>query len=133
MNINYTEIFLTLVVLYIFIYALLKEREMLGCQNSLNAILLNKPICNNEKSPLISKINGESDASTNIVYWRRAYILSVLIIIIYTALYCNKLVMNWKVFVGILISTFFIYFSLNFYDYHLNRYIYAKISATKRK
>jgi hypothetical protein len=126
MTVKYVPIIITI---YLFILSFLKERQLLGCSNHPVAIIFNNPVCDNVGSPIISKLRNKKitmkEAYDDVVLWRRAYLLSFVIVMLNNA-FGGKYDIDWGVLNNILISSFVLYFSYNFYDYHLYRYILSQ-------
>lgn len=120
--ISWLNVAIGAILLYFFVLAIFKEREMLGCQNGFSAIFLNNPTCDNINTNVVNS----PDPLEEMVVWRRAYILAFAIIFIYNCLLFQSLRVNINTFFGIMVATFFIYFSTNFYHYHLYRHVLAK-------
>ncbi len=118
-------------VLIYFIYvAVYKERQSLGCQETNPFNILNPP-CNNadnQYSRIIreDKPQNPFDVFNRIVIWRKSFVLSIIIVLIYH-LIVKVDFDGIKFMSGVIIGTFFIYFSFNFYKYHLDDYLYKEI------
>ncbi len=112
---KYVMILIVVVFVCMFIGAVIKEREMLGCQNSVKAIIFNSPPCDNQTSPAT-----QSQSITRIVHWRRAFILSSIFIVPFCLFNELSFVITCT---GLLLQTSLLYFSYNFYDYHVYNYL----------
>ena len=118
-------------ILFYFIYvAIYKERQSLGC-DYINPFNFLNPPCNNadnQYSRIIreDKPQNPFEVFNRIVIWRKSIILSVIIVLIYHLIV--KVDFDGVKFMsGVIIGTFFIYFSFNFYRYHLEEYLYKEI------
>ena len=123
------------IIVYFTILALYKEREMLGCDDkNVIDVLTSNPPCNNSNNQLSRLIRNEKPKDfftvyNRIVIWRRSFLLSLIIIVVYHN------VMNFpfdgiKMLISVLTGTFFIYFSFNFYKYHLDDYIEEEVKKS---
>jgi len=125
------KIIIILVIYFVYL-SLFKERQSLGCKgDSLLTFLSSEPPCDNsdnQYSRIIREQKPENpfDVFNRIVIWRRSFLLSIIIIFIYQLI--SKADFDGSKFMsGVIIGTFFIYFSFNFYRYHLDDYIYKEI------
>ncbi len=120
-----------IVVLIYFIYvAVYKERESLGCKY-INPFNIVNPPCDNSDNQYSRVIREELPANpfdvfNRIVIWRRSFLLSIIIMTVYHLL-LEAQFNGVKFMCGVIIGTFFIYFSFNFYKYHLEDYLYDEI------
>jgi hypothetical protein len=125
------KIIIILCIYFVFL-SLFKERESLGCKgDSLLNFLLSNPPCDNSDNQYSRYIREERPRNPfkifdRIVIWRRSFLLSVIIILIYHTLLEAEFD-GVKFMSGVIIGTFFIYFSFNFYKYHLDYYLYEEI------
>jgi hypothetical protein len=69
---------------------------------------------------LLNKIDKAAGAEKKSIKWRRAFILSVIIVFaIFTLLVTKASLPDWTTFyLAVIISTFTLYFSFNNYSYH---------------
>lgn len=124
-----------LLLIYFSILALYKERESLGCKdNSIIGFLTSTPPCdnyNNQYSRIIREQRPKNpfDIFDRIVIWRRSFILSLLIVLVYH-FSMGYPFESMKMLSSIIVGTFFIYFSFSFYKYHLDEYVYKDIIDT---
>ena len=123
-----TNTVFTFIIVYMGIVALYKERQLLGCKGSnFFTFLSGSNLCDNKNNEISVILREEKPKDffrvyDRIVIWRRSYLLSTLIVLVYH--YLNECKFDAvKMLAGILCGTFFIYFSFSFYDYHLNKYI----------
>lgn len=78
-----------LLIVYFTIVSLYKERESLGCKdNSIIDFFTSNPLCdnyNNQYSRIIREQRPKNpfDVFNRIVIWRRSFILSLLIVLVY--------------------------------------------------
>ncbi len=123
-----TQSAFTFIIIYMGIVALYKERQLLGCNGkNFFTFLLGSNLCDNKNNEISLILREEKPKDffrvyDRIVIWRRSYLLSTLIVLVYHYLNDCKFD-SVKMLTGILCGTFFIYFSFSFYDYHLNKYI----------
>ncbi len=122
--------FALMIILYLLVLSLYKERDMLGCKDkSIISVITSTPKCDNENNQISTFIRDKRPddffkAYERIVYWRRSYILSFLIVCITYLTQGIPFNGNYsKMLISILCGTFFIYFSFNFYKYHLMSYM----------
>jgi hypothetical protein len=126
------NIIIGILIVYLFFLSIYKEREMLGCKdNNPLDFLSGTPACdnsNNQHSRHIrhTKPKNVFDVYKRVVIWRRSFILSFLIVLIYH-LIMDCTFEGIKMLTGIICGTFLIYFSFNFYQYHLDDYIEEEI------
>ena len=124
-----------LLIVYFTILALYKERESLGCKdNSIIGFFTSNPPCdnyNNQYSRMLREdnLNNPFDVFDRIVIWRRSFILALFIILVYH-FSMGYPFDGMKMLTSIIVGTFFIYFSFNFYKYHLDDYIYNEIKTS---
>jgi hypothetical protein len=126
------DMIIIILCIYFTYLALFKERQSLGCKgDSLLNFLSSDPPCDNADNQYSRIIREEKpqnpfDVFNRMVIWRRSFLLSVIIILIYHLLLEAEFD-GVKFMSGVIIGTFFIYFSFNFYKYHLDYYIYNEI------
>jgi hypothetical protein len=122
-----------IIVLIYFVYvAVYQERKLLGCKHKTAVDLFNlvSP-CDEENNSYSSYIRNERpqnpfDVFERVVLWRKSFLLSIIIILMYNSI-VGASFDGIKILSGVIIGTFFIYFSFNFYKYHLDYYIYNEI------
>ncbi len=122
-----------IIILIYFVYiALYQERKLLGCKHKTAVDLFNlvSP-CDEENNSYSSYIRNEQpenpfDVFERVVLWRKSFILSLVIVLTYNGIVGTSFD-GIKFLSGVIIGTFFIYFSFNFYKYHLDYYIYKEI------
>ena len=122
-----------IIVLIYFVYvAVYQERKLLGCKHKTSVDLFNlvSP-CDEENNSYSSYIRNELpqnpfDVFERVVLWRKSFLLSITIILMYNSI-VGASFDGIKFLSGVIIGTFFIYFSFNFYKYHLDYYIYNEI------
>ena len=126
------DIFIIILCIYFTYLALFKERQSLGCKDdNIKKFLSSEPPCDNadnQYSRIIREQKPENpfEVFNRIVIWRRSFLLSIIIIFIYQLI--SKADFDGSKFIsGVIIGTFSIYFSFNFYRYHLDDYIYKEI------
>ena len=125
---NITKIVVIIVICYFLYVAVYQERRLLGCnQNPFDIITPCKENDNSYSCDIRSqRPQNPFTVFEKVVYWRRSFILAVIIIITYNTLIeapFNAI----KFLFGVITATFFIYFSLNFYKFHLYDFIYDEI------
>ena len=115
------KIIIILVIYFVYL-SLFKERQSLGCKddNLLNFLSSNPPCDNadNQYSRIIREERPQNpfDIFNRIVIWRKSFLLSAIIVIMYHLLL--EVEFNGVKFMcGVIIGTFFIYFSFNFNQY----------------
>jgi hypothetical protein len=118
------------VIVYFIYVAVYKERQSLGCEDTNPLNILNPPCDNadNQYSRIIreDKPQNPFEVFNRIVIWRKSFILSLIIVLMYHLI--SKADFDGVKFMsGVIIGTFFIYFSFNFYRYHLDDYMYKEI------
>jgi hypothetical protein len=124
----------TVIITYMAILCVYKEREMLGCKDdNLFVFLSGTPACDNSNNQMSRLIREERpknffDVYKRVVIWRRSFLLSLLIVLVYHNVMDCKYD-GIKMFVSIICGTFFIYFSFNFYQYHLYDYMEEDINS----
>jgi hypothetical protein len=117
-------------LIYFIYVAVYKERESLGCKN-INPFNIIKPPCDNADNQYSLVIREERPQNpfsvfNRIVIWRKSFLLSIIIVTIYHLLLEAEF-NGVKFMCGVIIGTFFIYFSFNFYRYHLEDYLFNEI------
>lgn len=124
--------FVIILSIYFTYLAVFKERQSLGCKgDGIIAFLTSNPPCDNADNEYSRIIREEKPQNpfniiNRIVIWRKSFLLSIIIIFIYQVI--SKADFDGVKFLsGVIIGTFFIYFSFNFYRYHLDYYIYKEI------
>ena len=121
-----------ILIIYFTYLSLFKERQSLGCKgDSLLHFLSSEPPCDNadnQYSRIIreDKPQNPFDVFNRIVIWRKSFILSVIIVLMYHQIIGTSFD-GVKFMSGVIVGTFFIYFSFNFYRYHLDDYMYKEI------
>ena len=121
-----------IVCIYFVFLSLFKERESLGCKgDSLLHFLSSNPPCDNSDNQYSRYIREERprnpfDIFNRIVTWRKSFLLSIIVVMMYHLLLEAEF-NGVKFMSGVIIGTFFIYFSFNFYKYHLDYYLYEEI------
>jgi hypothetical protein len=125
------KIIIILVIYFVYL-SLFKERQSLGCKgDSLLTFLSSEPPCDNSDNQYSRIIREERPQNpfsvfNRIVIWRKSFILSTIIVTMYHLLL--EVEFNGVKFMcGIIVGTFFIYFSFNFYKYHLEDYLFNEI------
>lgn len=114
---------LAVAILAIFAYAFYKEGQSLGCASGFGVLTR---VCDNANSPIIKRIKNIESAAFELetmVFWRRSFIFAAVMAACAAFVYAtvpsraHAFVMTAILFVAIL------YFSHNFYNYHLYRHI----------
>ena len=117
-----------IIIFIIAVYAFLKERAMLGCPMfhgecdgySAKPLDHTKSDPNDSMSTTLKKIEKASSWTRNTVYWRRAYIISAIAIIIFIWITTYKFPTERELIMGIFILGTTLCISFNFYQFHLN-------------
>lgn len=123
---------IVIALIYFTYLALFKERQSLGCENDgIKTFLSSNPSCNNADNHYSRIIREERpqnpfDVFNRIVIWRRSFLLSLIIVSMYHLIIRAEFD-GVKFMSGVIIGTFFLYFSFNFYKYHLDDYLYKEI------
>lgn len=110
-------------------YALYKERQALGCPNIPNgtdcdnangkAVKGTNPLLTDSLEILFKKIKEAADFADKWVMWRIAFLISVpAILLIYYFTY-HRLPDEKEMLIGMFVITAMVYFTLNFYKFHL--------------
>ena len=121
-----------IVCIYFVVLSVFKERESLGCKgDSLLHFLSSNPPCDNSDNQYSRYIREERprnpfDIFNRIVTWRKSFLLSIIVVMMYHLLLEAEF-NGVKFMCGIIVGTFFICSSFNFYGYHLDYYIYKEI------
>ena len=125
-----------IIIIALLIYAFLKERAMLGCPmfhgecNGEDA----KPLKNTKPSPndtfntTVTKIEKASSWTRNTVYWRRAYMISVVSCIAFIWIFAYRFPSERELLLGIFVLGAILCISFNFYQFHLNGIAEERIS-----
>jgi hypothetical protein len=125
------KIIIILAIYFVYL-SLFKERQSLGCKDdNILKFLSSTPPCdnaNNQYSRIIREERPQNpfDVFERIVLWRKSFLLSIIIVTIYHLLLEAEF-NGVKFMGGVIIGTFFIYFSFNFYKYHLDYHLYKEI------
>jgi len=125
--------FIIILSIYFTYLAVFKERQSLGCKgDGIIAFLTSNPPCDNADNEYSRIIREEKPQNPfdiinrRIVAWRKSFLLSITIIFMYHLI--TRVNFDGINFMsGVIIGTFFIYFSHNFYIYHLEEHIYKEI------
>lgn len=129
------------VCIFIFIiYAIYKERQFLGCKNipdgsdcdnaNGKAVKGTQPLVGDSTQTLLDKIDFAADYHDREVVWRRSVIFSFIAIILYAYLIYFSFPSAYHLLCGILVMSATMYFSFNFYKYHMSDYIKNNIHAS---
>jgi hypothetical protein len=125
------KIIIILVIYFVYL-SLFKERQSLGCKDdNILKFLSSTPPCDNTDNQYSRIIKEERprnpfDVFERIVLWRRSFLLSIIIVTMYHLLLEAEF-NGVKFMSGVIIGTFFIYFSFNFYKYHLDYHLHKEI------
>ncbi len=76
------------------------------------------PNDNDDIPTLLDKIDIASDVLTRTIYWRRSYILSIIITLALWIMLFRKMPNGYELLFSILLIMFILYFSCNFYSFH---------------
>lgn len=121
-----------ILIIYFTYLSLFKERQSLGCENdNFSNFLSSEPPCDNGDNQYSRIIREQKPTNPFIVFnriviWRRSFLLSLIIVCMYHLIIGTSFD-GIKFMSGVIIGTFFIYFSFNFYRYHLDDYLYKEI------
>ena len=129
-----------LIIFLFVIYALYKERQFLGCKTipdgsdcdnpNGKAVKGSEPLSSDDSQTLLNKIDFASKYTDREVVWRRSVIFSFIAIVMYAYLIYAAFPSAYHLFCGILIMAAVMYFSFNFYKYHMSDYIKNNIQAS---
>lgn len=121
-----------LIIIIAFIYALYKERQALGCSDILDgrdcdnangkAIRGSDPSSNDPTNVIYDKISLAADFADRWVVWRLAFILSVFCVLFIFFFIYQRLPKEHEALIGIFVISAAVYFTLNFYKFHLINY-----------
>jgi hypothetical protein len=121
-----------LLIVLVFVYALYKERQALGCPNIPNgedcdnangkAIKGTRPLPTDTTPVIFDKMRMAADFADKWVVWRGALLLSIpCVFLIYFFLY-QRIPLEHELLMGMFVITAVVYFVLNFYKFHLMDY-----------
>lgn len=122
-----------LVIALVFVYALYKEREALGCPTIPNgedcdnangkAVRGTKPLPTDPTPVIFDKIRKAADFADRWVVWRISFLISLpSVLLIYFFLY-QRFPDEHETLMGLFIISAIVYFALNFYKFHLINYV----------
>lgn len=117
-----------ILVCFVLIYIVLKERAMLGCKGLIEdcdnysgkPFINTKPLETDSTAELFEKLSKTSAYTKQVVYWRRAYLLAFIIVLVVFWITYIRWPSERELVVGMFIVFAVIYFSFNFYQFHLN-------------
>lgn len=132
------------IAIFIFaIFCLYKERQALGCPNipdgndcdnaNGKAVKGTEPNQNDSNKTIFSKIKKAADFGDRWVMWRIGVLMSIpcIFLIYFMSCYDQKLVprvpSEKELVVGMFVITAILYFTLNFYKFHMINYIRRNI------
>jgi RsiW-degrading membrane proteinase PrsW (M82 family) len=114
------------------LFALYKERQALGCRDIPDgsdcnnaegkAIKGTKPLSTDSTSVVYQKIRKAADFSDRWVMWRIGILISFVCIIFITFFLRNSFPDPKELMVGMFVITAIVYFTMNFYKFHLINY-----------
>ena len=112
----------------VFAYSFLKERAMLGCpmfygecdNKKAKPLGHTEPKLDDNFNQLTNKLERASQWTKNTVYWRRAYMISVLVLLIFIWVFYSRFPSERELLLGVLILFATLCISFNFYQFHLN-------------
>ena len=113
----------------VFVYALYKERQALGCPTIPNgedcdnangkAVKGTRPLPTDPTGAVFDKMRSAADFADKWVVWRVALLLSIpCMFFIYFFLY-QRIPLEHELLVGMFVISAIVYFVLNFYKFHL--------------
>lgn len=116
-----------------FVYALYKERQALGCPDIPNgedcdnangkAVKGTRPSTTDSTPEVFEKIRKAADFADRWVVWRIAFLLAIpCVLLIYFFLY-QGYPKEHEILVGLFVIGSVVYFTLNFYKFHLINYV----------
>ena len=128
------------IIAILLIYAILKEREALGCpslpdigdcNNEIGrAVYGTKPSSSDNNETLYSKIDRAAAYNNRFVFWRVAFIISFIGAFIVWFILFRRIPNQVELVVIMLVFSSIIYFTNNFYKFHLSDYIKRNISKS---
>jgi hypothetical protein len=117
----------------IFVYALYKERQALGCRTIPNGVDCDNrngkvvkgttPSLNDSTEVLLAKLEKIAHAHEEFVAWRISFMLAVVATLLVFYVCFQRLPSEVETMCSVLAIFSIIYFSFNFYNYHVWRYI----------
>jgi hypothetical protein len=130
--------FVYILVGIFFLYALYKERQALGCRNIPNGVdcdnrngkVVRGTTPNSRDTPeeLFDKLKLLSESHQEFVAWRISFMISVISTIIIFFVCFKRLPTEVELISCIFVFFSLVYFSFNFYGYHVWRYVSQNIS-----
>jgi hypothetical protein len=118
-----------IIIAFIFVYALYKERQALGCPTipdgtdcdncNGKAIKGTKPTHSDSVHTIKNKIKKAADFSDRWVVWRIAVMLGIVCPLIFFFFLYQRLPTEYEWTLSAFVITVAIYFTLNFYKFHL--------------
>lgn len=115
-------------MIIVLIYVIIKERAMLGCHGVFEDCdnYKGKPFLGTNPTPsdsieeLFKKLTKASAYTRQVVYWRRSYLLAFIIVLVVFWISYVRWPSERELVVGMFIVFAVVYFSFNFYQFHLN-------------
>ena len=129
-----------LLICIFFIYALIKEREALGCtgrgviagckNEDGKAIVGTTPYPNDSVDTIYNKIQLAASYQERFVKWRMVYIISTMAAFLLWFVLFRRIPTEWELVVIITILIFVGMGACNFYKFHLSDYIQENIDKS---
>lgn len=126
-----------LIIAVLLIYAIVKEREALGCpdfpdlgecNNQMGkAVYGTKPSYKDSNETLFSKIEKGAEYQNRFVFWRVAIITSFIGAFILWFVLFQKIPSEKELLIIMLVFSSIIYFTNNFYKFHLSDHVKRNI------
>jgi hypothetical protein len=125
--------YIYIVIIIIILFAIYKERQALGCPNipdgtdcdnaNGKAVKGTKPSNNDSNNVIYEKIILGSKVSERMVTWRLSLLLSFFCVFIMYFFMYQRIPLEKELAIGMFVITAIVYFTLNFYKFHLYDYV----------
>lgn len=105
-----------------------------GCNDGNGChIVRSRPIGTDTEEQLRDKIEYGLNLPSHCVYWRRSYIMALIIVILIAYVLLGELISERDLLICLIIVAALLYFSYSYYAYHHDKHIYNNIrDAVKR-
>lgn len=121
----------------IYLYALYKERQALGCPDIPNgkdcdnangkAVKGTMPVVADTNSTILNKMEEAANFSNRWVMWRIGFVISLPCIVLIYFILDGKFPTSKELVVGTFVISAIVYFTFNFYKFHLINYVQNNI------
>ena len=136
-----------LIIALICIYALYKERQALGCPklpstddcNNKNgkAIRGSEPYIYDSNSNICSKLKLAGAYNDRFVFWRLSLLVSLVSSVLLWFVLYRRFPTEWELVVSMIVISSVVYFTQNFYKFHLSDYakknIYEAVDILRQR